>query len=66
LRVLLEYYRREKKIRFSRIEELYSKMPKVGSVNKTGINFGGFCKIMEQFDSKITKLDVRRFFLLFF
>ena len=47
LRLLLEYYRREKKVKIALLECLYNAEPKVKLANKSTISFPSFMKIME-------------------
>ncbi|CDW79953.1 UNKNOWN [Stylonychia lemnae] len=62
LRILLEYYRREKKIRILLLKRLFEEEPKDSFNNKGHICFAGFRKIMEQFDPSITEIDISRIY----
>ena len=59
LRVLLEYYLREKKVKIALLECLYNDIPKIGIGAKETVAFTSFRRMMEQFDKDITQVDVK-------
>ena len=58
LRIFLEYYLREKKVRALILKRLFDEEPRLGTSNKAGISFTSFRKVMEQFDPDIADIDV--------
>jgi hypothetical protein len=46
LRIFLEYYVREKKVRAFILKKLFEEEPRVGTVSRNGISFHSFRKIM--------------------
>ena len=58
LRILLEFYRREKKENFARFEHLYNTAISTLKSQKTDISFSNFYKIMSgDYDKNITDVD---------
>ena len=58
LRILLEYFHREKKVRFTQLESIYEDAPKIKINHKTDVSFTDFRQIMSQFDNDMADVDV--------
>eukprot|EP00347_Sterkiella_histriomuscorum_P015459 403356947 len=60
LRILLEYYRREKKIRVLLLKRLFEEEPKDSFSTKGNLSFFAFRKIIEQFDPSMLDIEIAR------
>ncbi|CDW86284.1 UNKNOWN [Stylonychia lemnae] len=58
LRIFLEYYVREKKVRACILKRLFEEQPRLGTSSKAGISFLSFRKVMEQYDPEMLDLDI--------
>jgi Ca2+-binding EF-hand superfamily protein len=62
LRILLEFYRREKKIRILLFKRLLDEEPKEHFNLKGSIHFHAFRRVMEQYDPSMNELEVSRLY----
>eukprot|EP00347_Sterkiella_histriomuscorum_P015954 403355053 len=62
LRVFVEYYIREKKVRAFILKRLFEEQPRLGTSSKAGISFYSFKKIMEQFDPDMLEIDIAKYY----
>lgn len=62
LRILLEYYRREKKVRLVILDQMFQEQPKYGNFKKYGIDFRAFKTVLEQYDPTFRFIDIARLF----
>jgi hypothetical protein len=58
LKIFLEYYIREKKVRAFIIRKMFEEEPRLTQSVKSGISFFSFKKILTQFDPDITDIEV--------
>lgn len=58
LRIFLEYYLREKKVRAFILKKLFEEQPRLGTNSKAGISFQSFKKVIEQFDPDALDIDI--------
>jgi len=64
LRILLELYKREKKIKVFILRRLWHEQPKLpdSPQKQHCIGFEGFKTVLTQFDPNITDIDISRYF----
>ena len=58
LRILLEYYIREKKVKIAILQILYDDQPKISSGLKMSLSFKSFKIVFEQFDRTLSQLEI--------